>query len=290
MKKLLSILILGTAYVVYADDLNYFLVPTNEVTEAKQKMGWYKSALAEGFFVITTNQEAEIKQKLDAYEKGKLHVSDLTINAGPEANRELIGYYLMHTNDISAKSKLPISVSYVGCCAYPEVIKLATEYLSVYPNDRNGWRILGNAYVLMDLLDNLTNASNKALQAYVHAVKLGDKDSLEPLSYAAFKNGRMDIIKKIVPQLMDLRQSKYASKEDKLGITSILLGYSLKTNRKDIFIKTLNGINMDEALQDDSIKMDVTLGCKIFTGKEIEKLRKQLDDFDLKNPQANTAH
>jgi hypothetical protein len=84
-----------------------------------------------------------------------------------------------------------------------------------------------------------------------------------------------------MPQLMKLYQSNKV--EDRLGTASVLLSYSLKAKRKDFFIKTLKRENLNDFLGNEDIKKDIVLGCKIFKGKDIEKIRKEVSDFESKN-------
>jgi hypothetical protein len=98
------------------------------------------------YFSITTNQATEVKQKLDAFNNGKLTLQDLNENAGAEGFRELIGYYLSHSNEISAKSKLPVARSYAALGMLQDALPLAKEYISTYSNDWRGWVLLGHCY------------------------------------------------------------------------------------------------------------------------------------------------
>jgi tetratricopeptide (TPR) repeat protein len=228
----------------------------------------------EQFFFITTNQAASVKKKLEAYEKGVLHLRDLTENAGTEGCRELIGYYLLHTNDISVKAKIPISRTFAAGEMYPQAIKLAQEYVNVYSNDWLGWSLLGYYY-------SSINYSNEAINGYSNAVRLGDKDSYEPLAGNALKYGRTDVVKNIVPQLMALKESKQTPEENKLNLISMLLFYSAKTDQKNIFIQTLKGEDMGKILKDDAVKKNIISGCAFFededTNKDIEKIRQEME-------------
>ena len=127
------------------------------------------------YFSITTNQAAEVKQTLDAYEKGKLTLQDLNENAGTEGCRKLVGYYLLHTNEITVKARLPIARSLDGFKLFSEATNLGAQYVAVFSNDWHGWRLLGAAY-------NSLNLSNESIRAYSNAIKLGDKDSYASLA------------------------------------------------------------------------------------------------------------
>jgi tetratricopeptide (TPR) repeat protein len=219
---------------------------------------------------ITTNEEAEIKQKLEAYEKGKVEAFTLIEKEGSEGARKFTEYFLLHTNDISPKAKLPISLCYFGFDRYPQAARLVREYLAVYTNDAYGWRILGNCLFSM-------NATNEAIHAYQTAIKFGDLESCEPLAGVAFMSGRMDIIRDVIPQLQELQCAKDTPKQNKLSVVSLLLAYSLMTHQKDLFVKTLKGEDLKELLSSDNIKVNINSGCHVFEGKDIDRIREKFE-------------
>jgi hypothetical protein len=228
-------------------------------------------------FLISTTEAAQIKAKLDAYDKGTLSSKELYESpfGMTDPCRGYIGYYLLHTNEMSVKIKLVISRCYIEFYMFPEAAKLAEQYVNVYSNDIDGLEILGYSYGA--LIYGGSNYVSNAIQVYSRAVKLGDKDSYEPLAGLALKADRLDIIEAIIPQLMALKQAKKTSEYNKINLTTTLLIYSIKANRKDIFIKTLEGVDMKKILQDDDIKLDVTSGCKYFEGADIDKIREEME-------------
>jgi hypothetical protein len=173
MKKIF-LLFFGIAAGAYGSDL--CLVPTNSIIEVRQNAEAYKKALAAGYFTITTNEEADIKRKLDAYIHGKLPIEDLNEKAGQEGNRELMGYYILHANDIPTKAKLPISRCFTFAGIYPEAAFLAGEYVNIYTNDSRAWDDLGFDYLYMDALGH-TNISDNLISALSNAVRLGSTKS-----------------------------------------------------------------------------------------------------------------
>ena len=222
------------------------------------------------FFSVSIKDCIEAERKLEAYEKGKLSLQDLNEKAGEEGCKQLIGYYLLHTNDISPKAKLPISRCYAAFAMYPDVVKLASEYVSVYSNDWHGWRILGTAYDLM-------NSSTKSINAYSNAVRLGDTKSYESLAGVALKNHQPEIVRDLVPKLIALKDGKQTPRDNKLNVISILLFYSIDADRKDVFIRTLEGEDMKDMLSNDMIKKNIMTGCKRFEGLEIDVIRHELE-------------
>jgi RHS repeat-associated protein len=166
---------------------------------------------------------------------------------------------------------------------YPEAAQLARQYVNVYSNDWRGWRVLGGTYILM-------KSYNESIFAYKNAVRLGDKESCQPLAAAAIKADKINIINEIVPELMDLKDAKATPEKDKLNCISILLLYSVKSDRKDIFIKTLAGENIKQILQNDDVKLDLISGCKYFEGKDIEKIRQSLEAVMEENSNSSNTN
>jgi hypothetical protein len=233
------------------------------------------------YFSITTNQAAEVKQTLDAFENGKLTLQDLNENAGTEGCRKLVGYYLLHTNEITAKATLPIGRSFAGFNLFPEATNLGAQYVTIFSNDWHGWRLLGAAY-------NSLNLSNESIRAYSNAMKLGDNDSYASLAQVALKNNRLDLVKDMLPQLFSLKDNPQTSEKNKLNLITILIFYSVRTHQKDIFIKTLEGEDVKQILQNWMVKNNVRAGCKVFKGDDIDKIRQAVeaaDQSEAKPPQ-----
>ena len=221
-------------------------------------------------FSITPKEAVEVKQRLEAYGNGGLDVRLLIGSDTQESCRQLIGYYITHTNNISTKEKLPISRCYAGFGKFVEAIELAHEYVNVYSNDIDGWEILGYCHVALE-------DDNSAIHDYTVAVNLGDTNSYEPLAGEALRAHRIDIVQNILPQLMALQHAKETLQDHMINLTTILTGYSLIADRKDILIKALDGHNLKELLQDDTIRKNVTSGCQIFQGKDIDNIRKEME-------------
>jgi len=221
-------------------------------------------------FLITSNQASIIGQRLNDYENGKLDLQYFGEKAGIDVWRELIGYYLLHTNNISTKAKLPVARCYAQFHLIAQATELGEEYVNVYSNDWRGWRLLGYCY-------DITDSPDKAILAYSNSARLGPKLGYEQLAGCAMRNNRWDVVKNIVPQLLALKKAGEMPKEDRFSLITILIGYSLKTDREDIFIETLEGENVSEIAENDSIRQDITTGCGVFQGPEIDKIRKELE-------------
>ena len=233
------------------------------------------------YFSITTNQAAEVKQTLDAFEIGRLTLQDLNENAGTEGCRKLVGYYLLHTNEITVKAKLPIARCLDGFKLFSEATNLGAQYATVFSNDWHGWRLLGAAY-------NSLRLSNESIHAYGNAIKLGDKDSCVFLAKVALGYNRLDLVKDMLPQLFSLKDNPQTPETNKLSLISTLIFYSVRARQKDIFIKTLEGEDLKEILQNWMVKNNVRTGCKVFKGEDIDKIRQAVeaaDQSEAKPPQ-----
>ncbi|MBI3848713.1 MAG: hypothetical protein HY298_00270 [Verrucomicrobia bacterium] len=226
---------------------------------------------------LTEKETVDVRQKLEAFEKGKITVEDLTDKA--EWGRKIIAYYLSHTNDVTAKMKLPISRSLAAFEKYPEAAKLAADYVQVYSNDWRGWNILGGANGFMENFD-------QAVRAFTNAVRLGCESCYAPLAFYAMHVDRLDIVQDLVPHLLVLKRSKDTREIRPLDIVTALALYSLKANQQDIFVKALDGVGVKDILSRDDLKRLVTDGCKKFKAKEVEKLCQELEKAKQKNPGA----
>ena len=182
----------------------------------------------------------------------------------------MIDYYLANTNRITAKEKLAISRCYIAFGDFPDALPLARDYVNTYSNDFHGWGALAYCYVAM------TNHA-QAIDCYLKSVELGDKAAYQALAGEAIRSQRLDIIGKIVPQLIALQRAKETSQDDKISLTRILLAYSLMADKQEIFAQTLQGQNMKELLKNDKVREDVTSGCQMFKGEDIDKIRLKLD-------------
>ncbi len=197
-------------------------------------------------------------------------VLDTNVITNAEQSRELIGYYLSHTNEMSLKGELLISRCFFGFGLYTNAIELARQYLNVYSNDFRAWNMLGTSYMMV-------KSPDEAVKAFTNAVQLGYKKSYTALAGAALQSGQWDVVQSIIPQLMALQESKDLSQDDKLDLVVILLGYSIKTEDKEIFVNELNGVDAKQILSRDDLKQLVTFGCQSFHGKDIDKIRQEMD-------------
>jgi tetratricopeptide (TPR) repeat protein len=232
-------------------------------------------------FSITTNQAMQMQRRLNAYEKGQINIHDLNENASEEENRELIGFYLLHTNELSLKDKLAVGRSYSYFRMFPEAIQLTAEYLNVYSNDFHAWNVLGSCYMGSKSFD-------KAIDAYTNSVRLGDKMSYISLVGAALLGGRWEIVQGAIPKLLELKKSDHLSQDDEHNMLVILLSYSIKFEQEDIFVKALDGVSSEQISSEQDSKWLVTSGCQLFKGKKIDGIRKKLEAAEAKDSNSTT--
>jgi tetratricopeptide (TPR) repeat protein len=238
---------------------------------------------AEGQILSPTRSDnAEVRQKLEAFAKGDLSLDDTAPNS-PEWCKKVVAYYFLHTNDISAKMKLPISRCFVVLNDFPETAKLAAEYVNVYSNDWRGWSMLGGANFAME-------SYNEAIKAMTNAISLGDEKNYQGLGLAALKMNRMDILRDIVvPHLLLLMDdAKEFPKEQRLGMRQVLVAYAVNADKKDIFLKALEGVDANDIHSLPNLEKLVKLACEQFSGKEIDKIRQELKAAEASNSNSAT--
>jgi hypothetical protein len=214
---------------------------------------------------------SDVQQKLKAFENGTMSLDDVTISSSSDWCKKVVAYYFSHTNEVSIKMKLPISRCFAILSDYPEAARLSSEYVNTYSNDYRGWRILGGAELQM-------SSYNEAIVAMTNAMRLGDKENYDGLGIAALAAHRTDILRDIVvPHLLVLKDDeKRFSKKERLEMRQVLVAYSLDTDKKNVFVKALEGVDVNDILLQADLKNFVTLGCERFKGKDIDKIREEL--------------
>jgi hypothetical protein len=234
-------------------------------------------------FSITEDETAQVKRWLDAYEEKALGFEDLTVGRlGEDGCRKLVAYYLSFASSVPPGSKLPISSAFASFDMNAQAARLASDYVTVYSNDWRGWRVLGRAHRdLANLEEAVTGQSDmknlkEAVNAYTHAVKLGDKDSCAILAALAIDAGQLDLVRNMVPDLLKLQRDGATSKRCWIQLTGVLVLYSVRTERQDLFVKALEGGDPKTILSQKDLKEHVERGCRKFKGKDIEKISEGL--------------
>jgi tetratricopeptide (TPR) repeat protein len=177
---------------------------------------------------VSTNA-LSLKERMAAYESGKMTLEQLTEKA--EWDDELLAFYRNHNDEVPVKWKLPISRCIAGFGNLPEAIEVAKQYLGVYSNDARGWRIVGVAKLLEKSYD-------EAIGPLTNAIRLGDNYSYKPLAMAAVALTRTNLLRDtVVPHLLETKDAKGTSTDEKLDLALILVGYALEANDKEVFVQ-----------------------------------------------------
>jgi hypothetical protein len=117
----------------------------------------------------------------------------------------------------------------------------------------------------------------QALAASTNSLRLGDEGSYAPVAIIALKLDRLELVKALIPHLLELKRSKPTREIKPLDVVAALLLYSLKANQADIFVKALDGVDVKDIVSRDDLKELVAAGCEKFKGMQIEKIRKTLE-------------
>ena len=222
------------------------------------------------FRPLTGKESVEVKQKLESFDKGTATLDSLTDSQ--EWTMKLLEYYVMHTNKVTTKMKLPIAKSYAVWGKYPEAVTLAQDYVNVYSNDWRGWRVLGGCKLI-------TGSYSEALDALTNAVCLGDKQNYAALGFAALKVDRLDVFKSMVAPylLMLINNTEQFPEKERNQMRGLLIAYALKIDNKPIFIKAIAGFDLSTISQWEELKDLIVQGCDRFKGTDIDKIRKELE-------------
>jgi len=89
---------------------------------------------------------------------------------------------------------------------------------------------------------------------------------------SALESDRLGILKDIVPTLIKLKQSADTEAQVKSEITLELIIYSIITNDRDLFVRSLEGVTVEEILSRKSLRVALFIGWNFFKPKEIEPL------------------
>jgi len=212
----------------------------------------------------------EVRRRLTDYAKGAITLEQVVEPDGEEWGKKLIGFYVLRTNEVSAKMKLPIARAYSSFGSYSNSVQLASDYLAVYTNDARGWDVLSGAHLMQ-------RSYNEALAAGTNAIRLGSERNIAGVGGIALHTERMDVLEGvIVPRLLVLKGDSSTAADSKQSMLSVLVAYSLKAKKKEIFVKALEGVDAKLIIADPKLKANVELGCEYFDAKETEKLCSRL--------------
>jgi hypothetical protein len=232
---------------------------------------------------LSETESQEVREKLGAFDMGNITLDSLTTNT--DGAMKLIEYYLSPTNGVTTKMKLPISKSFAIWGQYPQAAELAQDYVKVYSNDWRGWRVLGGSEVMMKNYDVATKALLKAEQ-------FGDEKNDLALGIAALAVNRLDILEKVVvPHLLvQIYDGAKFPEKQRIQMRGCLIAYALKTDKEDIFIKAVVGVDLSKISEWSELKDQIALGCRVFKGPDIDTIRQELNAATTDNPNSGTTN
>ena len=82
----------------------------------------------------------------------------------------------------------------------------------------------------------------------------------------------------IVPALLELKNRKDTPAAEKIRMVNVLVWYSLKTHKSDVFLEALAGMDIDVISSNDELSANVRKCCGVFNAKETDELCRRLRD------------
>jgi hypothetical protein len=227
----------------------------------------------------TNSDFLEARQALNEINAGVTPLSELNTNVA--LGHKLMLYYFAQNEQISTKSKLPISLCFALAGKFSEAAKLSTEYVNIYSNDWQGWSVLGGSEFAM-------GSNEEAVEALLQAVKLGDKKNYRSLGAAALSANRVDVLRDwVVPKLLIENLTSSSSEENRLQNLLILTVYSINTTNETVFTKAVQSVDPELIVSqtvEKNLKTIVLRGCDIFESEEAtkicERIKKAAEDTD----------
>jgi hypothetical protein len=221
------------------------------------------------FSQLSEKDTVAVAKNLDSFDNGSATLDSLT--GSQEGTMRILEYYVMHTNEVTTKMKLPIAKSYAVWGKYPEAAELAQDYVGTYSNDWRGWRVLGGSKVAM-------KSYNEAVDALTKAERLGDNGNYSALGGAALMADRLDVFESIaLPHLLMLaNDTKGFPERERNQMRGLLIVYALRTENESIFLKAIDKVNMRDISQWEELKNLIAQGCARFNGSDIDTIRKEL--------------
>jgi hypothetical protein len=215
---------------------------------------------------FTPSDLKQVRTKLEAYSAGKLTLDEVS-NGGEEWCKKVIIYHLNYSNEVSLKMKLPIAKCYALGGIFTNATQLTIEYMRVYTNDARGWDLLFATKCALGSFE-------EGFAAGTNAIHLGCDKNLVAIAGVALKLKRLDALEgTLVPRLFLLKDENKTSPDDRRETINMLVVYSLQADKKDVFIRALEGVDSATILADPRFKRNVEIGCKLFDSKETEKIR-----------------
>ncbi len=241
---------------------------------------WAFPSIAVEVQTLTKAETEMVRSKLEDYESGKLSLEEATEFEGEVGNQKIIAYHLLYASKVTPKQQLPISRCYALAGNYTVAAELAKTYLNTYSNDWQGWSTLGGAKAMLKL-------NHEALAAMTNVVRLGSDQNITALGVMALTTERLDVFESMVLKrlliLKDLETNNVNNKltqKLKLEMVTVLVGYSLKANKKEVFTQALENVSLAQVRSVETLKCYVEAGCELFKAKETASICAELAGKD----------
>lgn len=210
-----------------------------------------------------------VEYTLAQFAKGELKLQELYDDNQKPLRLAIIRYFQQRTNTVPVEQKLLIAACMGKEGNFEQACDLLVEYVRAYTNSARGWSMLGTAA-------SMTNKKQKAVEAYQRAVALGDERALLPLVADALEISRLDIASNNVPKLLELRKSHRPPKFIKLEITGVLAMYAQASNNEDLFVESLEGLQIEDLLERKDVAATIAKVCEKFNSQKAKEICEKL--------------
>ncbi len=183
--------------------------------------------------------------------------------------KKVIAYYLTTTNQIPIEQKIVVAACMGKEGDFKNAANLLEEYVKVFTNTTRGWTMLGTSYGMLD-------DYAMAIPALEKAISLGDEPSIPGLCGTALEAGRLDVVKKYVPDLLRLKDSSLPPDRVKQTMVGLLADYAGRTNDEELFAKALSGVEVHFLLPRKDVVAVIENACKKFNSPKMNALCQQI--------------
>jgi tetratricopeptide (TPR) repeat protein len=206
---------------------------------------------------------ADIHALLADFVNGDKPYAELFLEENTQLCKDILRYYSQGRNQLTLDEQLVVACCFVRAGDLHSSIRIAEEYVKTYTNSANGWQVLGNCYARL-------GERPKAIAAHEKAVEFGADNSLPILAGLLLSAGQLDRIEPLVPGLLALKSSEDYKEERKLEAVCMLTIYAVKTRNEALFLKALEGVNVDDFLAREDMDRVIGAACNIFDTTKFE--------------------
>jgi hypothetical protein len=212
----------------------------------------------ESIFIDTTNIIHGFRYGHEMVEKCQLFKTDKNIYVDKTGDE--VGQYIV-VNIMFAGIPEIIAFPYV---AYKYTVYSSMPKTLIIGYDSDGKYVVGYLVLGQDVLKKQT--------------PLMIKERYFPLESKIYMNGRMNNIQDVIAELMEKKNAKETTKEQRLEIVSILTMFAMTTENKGIFLKALDGVDMNDIVGSETGAHVETCCELVFKGDDIDKIRKEYEE------------